>query len=267
MSLIYQCIICQHANNSIVDLHSHHVRYHNPIELSQTIIKLQGFKTWNETKTTRIKYLKPLSLGDNNNNKNSYNDLFIQPEVQNTNVYENKGTISSPRKFGHDSTTCAINCSQFIAWEHELNKKEEINHEQFLDSIESLCYDLSNRKRRGRKKKERTDVDNVNTTSFKQYIEDVIGVKNIIMEPSTSNSFQMPTTSFWNTQDSVTNATINDDLTEVKKKIEDIETDKDTNILIHNQLYNPFSWNSIITMDDAAKQDMSTEENIYSETI
>ncbi|XP_076748701.1 uncharacterized protein LOC143422140 [Xylocopa sonorina] len=267
MSLIYKCIICQRANNSIMDLHSHHVQYHNPIELSQTIIKLQGLKTWNETKPTRIKYLKPLSLDDSNNNKNSYNNFFIQPELQNITVYEDKHASSSPRKFGHDSTMCAINCSEFIAWEHELNKKQEIDHKEFLDSIESLCNELSNKKRRGRKKKERTDMDDANAASFKQYIENVIGVKNIIMEPSNSNSSQSPTTSFWDTQDSVTNTTINNDLTQVEKKIEDTKTDRDTSILIHNQLYNPFSWNSVTAINDAGKQEMSIDENIYSETI
>ena len=55
MSVFYQCIICQHQNATVIDLHNHHIQHHNPTELSQTIINLQGFKVLNDMKCTKKK--------------------------------------------------------------------------------------------------------------------------------------------------------------------------------------------------------------------
>lgn len=203
MPLLYQCIICEHANKSISDLHDHHTQDHNLQELSQTIIDLHGFKIWNQKthpkppdssfkRDLRRPVRRLWNADDTNNNENLYNGFVARPRVSNNdgNCKKPKQLTDRPKNY-HDETKCAIDCSPFIPWERELNKRQEINDDDFLDSVESLCYDLGKRKRRGRKKKVRVEnpangnaneIENENTKNLMEYIENVIGVKPAVVE-------------------------------------------------------------------------------------
>ncbi|XP_017759299.1 PREDICTED: uncharacterized protein LOC108550149 [Eufriesea mexicana] len=280
MSVFYHCTMCQHANTSIMDLHNHHIQHHNLEELSQTIINLQGFKVLDNIKYIKKKYLKPITLGDDNNNENIYNHIFTKPKQQNNSIYKNKQVIHSSRKFSHDNTTCSINCSQFIAWEHELNKRKEINDEEFLNIIEGLCNDLSKRKHRGRKKKDKISMEKTNTRNIMQHIENIVGLEDKTVTQLSIESCQTVTSSFVNTKDSNANTNFNNGflISEIKNEPEDTRNDeittlqlisinnKDNKVLMPYSPCNNFSWNSIITIND--DEEMSVKKNdVYPESV
>lgn len=273
MSVFYQCIICQHPNATVIDLHNHHIQQHNPIELSQTIINLQGFKVLNDIKCTKKKYLQPINLGDNNNNENIYNHVFIKPEPKYK--YKNEA-INSPKKFTHDN--CSINCSQFIAWERELYQRKEITDEEFFNITESLCTDLNKKKHRGRKKKDKTGVEETNIRNMLQQINTIIGIENTTVKQVKTKPCEAATTSFWNNIDSTVNTTINEEFlvpkitnpienTEKKQftALEVVSTNTDTDVLTYHSSCNNYPWNSIITVS-ADEQEMSVDgKNLYSQ--
>ena len=286
MSVLYECIICHQSNATVVDLHNHHIEHHSLKELSQTIINLQGFKILNNTKFTEKKYLQPINVGDNNNNENICNHVFIEPESKYK--YKNKVT-SSPRKFTHDN--CSINCSQFIAWERELYQRKEINDEDFFNITESLCWDLSKsrKKRRGRKKKhitgtKETDLLKRNLLTRNQ-IDEIIGVKNEPAEQVKIEPCQIATTSFWNHTDSVTNTTNNTNTnkeffsskikteikdtnkTEVVTSVKVVNTDIDNSVVTYYSSCNNSPWNSIISVSGDEQEMSADEKNVYPQSV
>lgn len=276
MSLFYQCIICQHEHNTVIDLHNHHIQHHNLEELSHTIISLQGYKDWKNIKFKK-KYFKSINLGDDNNNENIYNHLFIKPKIKPQNKNMCKKKQKNSRKFSHDNITCSINCSQFIPWERELNKRKEINDEEFINIIESLCYDLSKRKRRGRKKKDKTAIEKINSKDLMQHVETIIEMENKSID---IKSGQTATTSFWNTKNSITNNTINNKFltSQNKNKIEDIKNNeittlelvnikKNENVSKHYSSCNNISWNSIICMNVNEQEVLVEETNVYPDSV
>ncbi|KAK9300421.1 hypothetical protein QLX08_006945 [Tetragonisca angustula] len=249
MSVLYECIICHQSNATVVDLHNHHIEHHSLKELSQTIINLQGFKILNNTKFTEKKYLQPINVGDNNNNENICNHVFIEPESKYK--YKNKVT-SSPRKFTHDN--CSINCSQFIAWERELYQRKEINDEDFFNITESLCWDLSKsrKKRRGRKKKhitgtKETDLLKRNLLTRNQ-IDEIIGVKN---EPAEQIKTEIKDTN----------------KTEVVTSVKVVNTDTDNSVVTYYSSCNNSPWNSIISVSGDEQEMSADEKNVYPQSV
>ncbi|XP_029043552.2 putative uncharacterized protein DDB_G0274405 [Osmia bicornis bicornis] len=251
MSRLYQCIICQYINTSTMNLHNHHVQHHSPVELSETIINLQGFKILNNVNNTEKRYLKPIKVGDNNNNihnnnENLYNRVIIKTE-------ENK-------KFLHDKASCLLKCGQFIPWEHELNKRKEINDEEFVNIIEQLCYDLSKRKQRGRKRKSEIDSTEIKSPVKDIQNENIMGTSNKIMNNSdiVPSQISTATVSSWNAKSSTNMADDSILKLEIDEKEVDTENNDSMTLELHNidtnkdvLIYDPstgkFSWSSIMS--------------------
>ncbi|XP_076240934.1 uncharacterized protein LOC143183294 [Calliopsis andreniformis] len=142
---LYNCIVCNHTNNSVENLHNHHIQYHSLEELSHTIINLQGLN----------KHVTPRVLDDSNNN------TCVNSQISD---YD-KETIAS-----HDEKFCSLNCSQYIMWEHELNKRTEICDEDFYNIIEMLCNDLKARKHKSKKRKNDINTSIENKENFEHKI-------------------------------------------------------------------------------------------------
>lgn len=290
MPRFYQCIICHHANVSILDLHNHHIEQHNATELSQTIINLQGFRVYSAPRHVKQESPVPTNLNDNNNNDDSYNHdsynrMFDKSKSKIKEASKSEQMTDSPRKLDHDEITCSINCSQFIAWEHELNKRTEINDEEFFDIIESFCCDLNKGRHKGKKKRHRTNLDEIDSKDIAQHLEtnNIIEIKNTVVQLNTE-SIQAATTSFSNSQDA-TNMFINNEvvIAQVENEIEhtenienktialtettDCEDEKERDTVICNPLYKNFSWRSIIIKNIEQRDFCIEEDDIYTKSM
>ncbi|XP_076160904.1 uncharacterized protein LOC143143497 [Ptiloglossa arizonensis] len=247
--MLYYCVICQHVNTSITDLHNHYVQHHTPQELSHSIINFQGLKFVEEKK------LKSIVLGNNNNNKNICDEVIVKTEKQNS----------------HDETYCLLNCSQFIVWEHELNKRTEICDSDFFNIIEDFCTNLSKKKQKGRKRKNKAVINENRTESIIQHNED----KNIQTQSETIKKFNdlapqisTATTSSWNVANSNTNTAANEMfkaqitgevITEDDVSLTLIEIDTNQNVLLINPVDDNCFFTTIIIMN-ADEEEISIKE-------
>ncbi|XP_076627744.1 uncharacterized protein LOC143344975 [Colletes latitarsis] len=236
---MYLCIICQHTNVSITDLHNHYVQHHTPQELSHAIINLQGLKFIGE------KSLKSIMLGDSNNNENLCDQVVVETEKQNS----------------HDETYCLLHCSQFIVWEQELNKRTEICDNDFFNIIDNLCTDLSKKTQKKRKGKNKALTSKIKTDNIIQHNEDEnIQIQNKNMEKFNNLAVQISTASSvssWNIENSNINTVSNDEIlkTEINEEVDSenntplaiLEIDANKNVLIYNSSDDTYFWTTMLS--------------------
>ena len=252
MSALYHCTVCKHANSTVTDLHNHHIHYHTPEELSHTIINLQGLQTC----------FKP-AMFDNSINNSWHDHIMIktgeQYKYQCEDDQATKSTIFyEDRKFYHDETYCALNCTPFIIWEHELNKRTEICDEEFFNIVESLCTDLSKRKHRGSKGKHSKHRNRSITEA---------GDENRKASTSFPSETSKPISSHCHTNYLIANTTEPDEILNLQMmndtniKNNDITRftfagiDADNNVLMYDSLNNTYAWEAIATINFNGKEE------------
>lgn len=260
MSALYHCIVCKHANSTITDLHNHHIHYHTPEELSHTIINLQGLQTC----------FKP-AVFDNCNSNNYYDHITIKSKKQDSYQCEdNRATNSTifcdeDRNFYHDETYCALNCSPFTIWEHELNKRTEIRDEEFFNIVESLCTDLSKRKHGGSKRNHSPYMNSTKVESFVQRNKNrsimEAGDENRKASTGFPSEISNPVSSHCHTNYLIANTTEADEILNLQMmndtsiRNNDITRftfagiDGENNVLMYDSLNNTYSWEAIATIN------------------
>ena len=266
MSALYHCVVCKHANSTIIDLHNHHIHYHTPEELSHTIINLQGLQTC----------FKP-AVFDNSNNINWYHHFMVKNEKQNIYQHEDDRATTSTilydedRKLYHDETYCALNCSPFIIWEHELNKRTEICDEEFFNIVESLCTDLSKTNHRGMKRKHSAYMNSTKVESFVQHNKSrsttEAGDENRTASTGFPPEIFNPVPSSHQTNYLIANTTEADEILNLQMindtsiRNNDITRftfagiDGKDNVLMYDSLNNTYSWEAIATINFNGKEE------------
>ncbi|XP_031848561.1 uncharacterized protein LOC116434007 [Nomia melanderi] len=246
MSKFYHCILCQNINASIVDLHNHHIRQHTLEELSYTIIDLQGFQFNKENSIKSV-----ILSNNNNNNKNLCNHFVIKTEKPDY----------------HDEMYCSLHCSPYIAWEQELNKRIDITDDVFFSVVENLCADLSKRKQRGTKSKNKANPSNTKTKENVIWLTDNDKTKtaNKPLQESNHLPMQISRTASSSIEHSVHNTMVNNEIFNIEYNnvtaltLLDMEPDK------HFLIYDPSNASFSLGSIDAVSSENT--ETLMEETV